>query len=110
GQELVGAKQNRILNTDVLVPAGQTLIIPVSCVEQGRWRRISRTFKSGQSASHRVRSSKLSQVHRSLRHTGHHHADQHEVWANVASSLHASAADSATMALSDAYAQRQRDL
>ena len=37
GQELVGAKQNRILNTDVVVPAASTLKIPVSCVEQGRW-------------------------------------------------------------------------
>jgi ARG and Rhodanese-Phosphatase-superfamily-associated Protein domain len=37
GQELIGAKQNRILNTDVLVPAKQSLNLPVSCVEQGRW-------------------------------------------------------------------------
>ena len=37
GEELVGAKQNRILNVTVLVGAGATLPIPVSCVEQGRW-------------------------------------------------------------------------
>ncbi len=37
GQELIGAKQNRILNTDVLIPAKKSLNIPVSCVEQGRW-------------------------------------------------------------------------
>lgn len=37
GQELIGAKQNRILNTDVLVPAKKSLNLPVSCVEQGRW-------------------------------------------------------------------------
>lgn len=110
GQELVGAKQNRILNTDVLVPAGQTLIIPVSCVEQGRWQQVSQTFKSGQSASHRVRAAKLHQVHRSLRQSGRHQADQHEVWEGVASSLYASATDSATMALSDAYVQRRREL
>ncbi len=44
GQELVGAKQNRILNTDVLVPASSTLKIPVSCVEQGRWHHVSQAF------------------------------------------------------------------
>ncbi len=38
GEELVGAKQNRILNLTVLVPAHQTIVIPVSCVEAGRWR------------------------------------------------------------------------
>jgi hypothetical protein len=37
GEELVGAKQNRILNVTVLVPAERTVRVPVSCVEQGRW-------------------------------------------------------------------------
>jgi hypothetical protein len=41
GEELVGAKQNRILNVSVLVEAKSTLTIPVSCVEQGRWSRRS---------------------------------------------------------------------
>ena len=44
GEELVGAKQNRILNVSVLVEAGAKLPIPVSCVEQGRWSRRSATF------------------------------------------------------------------
>ena len=38
GEELEGAKQNRILNVSVLVEAGSTLAVPVSCVEAGRWR------------------------------------------------------------------------
>lgn len=40
GAELVGAKQNRILNVTVLVAAGSTITIPVSCTEEGRWRSI----------------------------------------------------------------------
>jgi hypothetical protein len=37
GEELIGAKQNRILNTTILIEANTTQKIPVSCVEQGRW-------------------------------------------------------------------------
>jgi len=36
GEELVGARQNRVVNTIILVQAKYTLLIPVSCVEEGR--------------------------------------------------------------------------
>jgi len=48
GEELIGAKQNRIVNATFLI-AGQTEItIPVSCVEQGRWSYRSQKFASGE--------------------------------------------------------------
>ena len=52
GEELVGAKQNRILNVSVLVGAGAKLPIPVSCVEQGRWNRSSVDFDVATHISH----------------------------------------------------------
>ena len=52
GEELVGAKQNRILNVSVLVGASAKLPIPVSCVEQGRWSRRSDAFGSATHISH----------------------------------------------------------
>lgn len=52
GEELVGAKQNRILNVSVLVGAGAKLPIPVSCVEQGRWSRSTADFDSATHISH----------------------------------------------------------
>ena len=46
GEELVGAKQSRILNVTLLVAAGSKPPIPVSCVEQGRWSRRSESFEA----------------------------------------------------------------
>jgi len=52
GEELVGAKQNRVLNLSILVPAKQTMAIPVCCVEAGRWR--SASCRPEDSGSHDV--------------------------------------------------------
>ena len=110
GQELVGAKQNRILNTDVLVPARTQIRIPVSCVEQGRWQHVSETFRSGKSASHRIRAAKSSRVHESLRREARHDADQGAVWDEVEASMQASNTASPSMALADAYTLRETEL
>jgi ARG and Rhodanese-Phosphatase-superfamily-associated Protein domain len=40
GQELVGAKQNRVLNVTVLIEAESEVLLPLSCVEEGRWHEL----------------------------------------------------------------------
>ena len=110
GQELIGAKQNRVLNTDVMVPACSTITIPVSCVEQGRWRRLSATFTPGKSASHRTRSAKAKRVHQSLKQTRSHDADQSAVWEEVEKTLAMACVASPTAALSDAYVAHEKRL
>ena len=110
GQELVGAKQNRILNTDVLVPAKTTLSIPVSCVEAGRWRHVSDAFVPGKSASHTIRSRKHQRVHESLRRDARHDADQRAVWDEVQTSMSRACSSSPTAALHDAYDHRQKEM
>ena len=56
GEELVGAKQNRVLNTTVYIKPGQEIVIPVSCTEAGRWSYRRRSFgDSGYVAASAVR-------------------------------------------------------
>ena len=104
GEELVGAKQNRILNTSVLVAAHSKIKIPVSCVEQGRWRRMTQYFgSSGHHPPAKLRRALKSSVSKSAKEKQKHDADQGEVWREVACLHQCCMVDSSTAAMSDAY-------
>lgn len=104
GEELRGAKQNRILNTSVLVAAHSKLKIPVSCVEQGRWRYSELHFQSsGHHAPAKLRRAVKTSVGESLKSHRGHRADQGKVWGEVAALHCAMEVDSATSAMSDAF-------
>ena len=108
GEELKGAKQNRVLNTSVLVAARSKTPIPVSCVEQGRWRYRTRHFSSGEShSSSQLRRHLKESVTRSLK-AGHGHtSDQGAVWAEVGRQMAALGSTSETAAMADTYERHQ---
>ena len=88
GEELIGAKQNRIVNTSVLVEAHSTLSLPVSCVEAGRWREESAQFSSGHSHYNaRGRQKKVAEVSDSLLLLGRPTASQARVWSDIHAKL-----------------------
>jgi hypothetical protein len=37
GEEVLGAQQNRTFDVSALVPADERIVVPVTCVERGRW-------------------------------------------------------------------------
>jgi ARG and Rhodanese-Phosphatase-superfamily-associated Protein domain len=85
GEELVGAKQNRIVNLTILVAAKSELIIPVSCVEAGRWRAKSRRFTVAPRTQYATgRAKRMAQVSRSMASSGARMSDQSAVWADIA--------------------------
>ena len=103
GEELIGAKQNRVVNLSILIPAGKTIKIPVSCVEQGRWHSRSAHFASSSYVLHpRARAEKTRQVSRSME-RGARAADQSAIWAEVARKSAVLGVASETGAMHDVY-------
>ena len=110
GEELIGAKQNRVLNLSILAPASKTITIPVSCVEAGRWSRRTPEFQSsGRSMYARGRAAKVAQVSMSMR-SGHSRSDQSEVWRDISEKAERMSVASETQAMSDIYESRGEKL
>ncbi len=84
GQLVQGGKQNRGINADMLVGAGQSAKIPVTCVEQGRWSGTPRSrFGHAGFEPIDVRFSKMRDVHESQRAGGDAEANQSKVWSTI---------------------------
>jgi hypothetical protein len=104
GEELRGAKQNRILNTSILVPAHAKTKVPVSCVERGRWRYASKQFASSKMRSpHSMHYALKASVSESLKTRREHRSDQGTVWKEVQKTQASFGFCSPTMAMSDTY-------
>jgi hypothetical protein len=111
GEELVGAKQNRIVNTTILIQGESTTVIPVSCVEQGRWAYESSRFHSkGRLMSAQLRGLKAEQVHRSIRTSDSFRSDQSKIWDEISSKASRMEAESSTMAMSEMYEKKRSSL
>jgi hypothetical protein len=88
GETLAGAKQNRMVNTTTIVPAKSEIVLPVTCVERGRWSYKSRKFSAGghvayqsmRRSSHRAVSASLAMCDRA-------DSDQSEVWTDINAKL-----------------------
>ena len=111
GEELRGAKQNRVLNTSILVGSHSTLVVPVSCTEQGRWSYATREFgESEVVADRQVRYAMKESVNLSLALGAGHRSDQGRVWDEVGALHQRHATSSPTGAMRDAYQRRKDDL
>jgi hypothetical protein len=105
GEHLEGAMQDRVLNISILIPAGRKTILPVSCVEHGRWGYQGRTeFAPSDHMSYsRARMLNLGPVTENMR-AGHGaRSDQGAVWDEVARKHQEIGSVSDTGAMRDAY-------
>ena len=106
GEELLGAKQNRILNVTVLAAAKSETRIPVSCVEQGRWHARSASFDSARHTAYpELRRRKAEQLSAEPLARG---AAQAAVWEEVAAKAGRHGVHSPTGAAADIFRSRAR--
>jgi hypothetical protein len=108
GEELLGAKQNRILNVTVLVAGESKTVIPVSCVEEGRWSARGAFFSSARHAAYpELRRRKAERLSAQPFERG---AAQSVVWDEVRAKSMRHGVASPTGAQSDIFEQRGKDL
>lgn len=110
GDILAGAKQNRVLNTSVLIAPNSKINLPVSCVEQGRWSAVSERFSTSDYLTpQKLRAKKAKAVEENLKTDMGHMAGQRQVWDDVNSYAEVFRVKSATMSLTDVYENKKED-
>ncbi|MBT7919536.1 MAG: hypothetical protein HN617_18555 [Planctomycetaceae bacterium] len=128
GDQLVGAKQNRICNSTVLIAPKSFAEIPVSCVEQGRWARKSAAFSTSNNAATPEMRKILKESKREAREAymlqqqasqseepgsmareqaAVHHASQGAVWEKVETMQYSHAASSHTNSMEDVFESKR---
>jgi hypothetical protein len=108
GEELLGAKQNRILNVTVLASARSETRIPVSCVEQGRWHARSANLAAAPHTAYpELRRRKAEQLSAQPLARG---VAQSVVWDEISAKAGRHGVHSPTGASSDIYRDRDQEL
>jgi len=111
GEELIGAKQNRIVNTTIIIGRGKEIVIPVSCVEQGRWSYRSRHFSSSSSSLYAdLRRKKSRSVHSNLKRNMSYASDQSEIWCSISEKAESLGVNSETGSMSDIFESNQKKI
>ncbi len=107
GEEMVGAKQNRVLNTSILLKKQTETVIPVSCTEHGRWSYSTPEFHdSGNVLFRSARASKSVAVSDSLSYSRRFDSNQGEIWNSISSLNRQANIDSPTGAMNDFFTAR----
>jgi len=96
GMVLSGGRQTRTVNVSILVAAGSTIVIPVSCVEAGRWHGQQRFTDSKRLPSRMVRMEQHRSVARNVKNFKSKNSDQGAVWNSIDQELSMRNLDSAT--------------
>lgn len=111
GEELIGAKQNRVLNATILLKPRSTTSVDVSCSERGRWRYSTTDFwDSNVVMARAIRAGKNRAVSASLRESCQFRSDQGEVWERIDTLSETLGTQSRTSAMRDIFVSRESEM
>lgn len=103
GETILGVQQNRVVGVSMLVPPRGRVVVPVSCVEAGRWGTAERWRRSPRHAPLALRGTHTASVRASRRADMFPRSDQRAVWDRVAEYGASFASTSETDALEAVY-------
>jgi hypothetical protein len=101
GEMLIGGDQNRTMNVTVLCPARTRIIVPVSCVEAGRWGARRTMHSLTRHAPGSLRAVKTANLESRTNDVADRRSDQGQVWDEVDRQSFAHCISSETAALDD---------
>ena len=113
GEEIAGAKQNRIVNTSLFLDGESETVVPASCTEQGRWNYLESGEKfmdTGLIMANRARQYKAVRLQKNLQKNDKYDTNQNEVWKDINGYFSKLNTNTQTKALKAAFDQNKDDL
>ncbi|MEO0290773.1 MAG: DUF6569 family protein [candidate division WOR-3 bacterium] len=103
GEEVIGAFQNRVINTAFFSEPNTVIEVPVSCVEERRWEGERSFSSSGVALYPSLRAILLKTTNKSLSLNKTYYSDQSIVWKSVKNTLNSLKISSGTLSIHDAF-------
>jgi hypothetical protein len=111
GEELAGAKQNRVLNSTILLKSMSKTVINVSCTERGRWSYATKEFRDSEVVmARKIRAAKNRSVSASLNQSNSFRSDQGAIWEEIDALSESAGVHSDTGAMRDVYEGKKQEL
>lgn len=110
GEILIGGKQNRVVNLTVIIKPYSYFVLPVSCVEQGRWRNASASFSPEFHAPPTLRARKMRNIHQMDTHAPVEEHVQSSVWDEVDRYLDEASASAPTRSMPETFRSHQTEI
>jgi len=103
GEEIIGALQNRVINSAFLAEKKSEYRLPVTCVEEGRWQGDKKEFLPGEIGFVSLRSIICKSVNNSLYKNKGYNSDQSFVWKKIRETIESLKVESLTLSMHDTY-------